>query len=278
MVEFPKRVDIMPTAHCNLNCPFCWGPDHSIKDGLNTDQWFLIIASLCKQGTTDIVFTGGEPLIRPDIKTLMMVSHLLGFNVTLSTNCLLLSNITQQSPNVLDYTHEIGIPIDGSTIERNNTLRIGSPKQFNSAISTLSMIQAQYPQIHTTIRTVVTQQNIDDISNIGTLVSSLKPDRWKLYEFVAIGEGLVNANFLAVSTEQFTDLVSNLANKHPELLIEGQSSSIQSEKYLFVGPHGDFYSIGKSLEHIPLGNPLEIGEEVIERVQTHFSENLISSA
>jgi Fe-coproporphyrin III synthase len=111
---FPSRVDIMPTAACNRRCNFCWGPDHGVRDGLDTDQWFVLIASLANLGLTELCCTGGEPLLRDDIGTLMLVARALGLYVTLSTNGQLLPEQTQYITNALKYINAIGIPVNGS--------------------------------------------------------------------------------------------------------------------------------------------------------------------
>ncbi|KKU57744.1 MAG: Radical SAM domain protein [Candidatus Amesbacteria bacterium GW2011_GWA2_47_11b] len=273
MAEFPKRVDIMTTARCNLTCPYCWGPEHSIKDGLNLDQWFVLIASLRNKGATDLCVTGGEPLLREDVGSLMLATCALGFRVTLSTNCLLLPEQLTLSVNVLNYIHEIGIPIDGSSAIVNGLLRIGNTGSFDAALAALALIRSDYPSIQTTVRTVVTQQNQGDIPNIGRLLTQNRPDRWKLYEFTPIGYGLLNHAQMAIDTSRFTDIVAAAQAEFPDLNIEPQYSSRQSEKYLFVGPGGDFYAIGRNMEYVPLGNPLEIGERVIANIVRYFPQS-----
>lgn len=88
--NFPRSIDINPTAKCNLDCSFCWGPEHTIEDGLSTAQWKGVIDLFSRRGTNAIVFTGGEPLIRPDIDKLVVYAKEQGMRTTLSTNTLLL--------------------------------------------------------------------------------------------------------------------------------------------------------------------------------------------
>lgn len=272
MKEFPTRVNVMLTGECNLRCPYCWGPNHSIKDGLNLDQWFIIVASLHNKGMTNLVISGGEPFMWPDLTMLMLAACALGFNNTLSTNCTLLADNLKDKPNVLSFTHEIGIPIDGSTPEINGRLRPGDDKTLEATLSALSLLNSEYRHIHTTVRTVITQQNIDDVRNIGKLLTPNPPNRWKLYEFTPIEYGLVNNIRLRVDPDKFEKAVRVAQITYPTLRIETQRTSRQAEKYLFIGPGGDFYSIGQNLEPIPFGNPLEIGEKVMGRISKHFAE------
>src|SRR2546421_7250557 len=93
---FPRSVDINPTALCNLHCSFCWGPDHTLPDSLTAEDWEQVIRFFAHHGTTAIVFTGGEPLIRKDIGRLLEFAKILGMRVTLSTNTLLLQKRADQ--------------------------------------------------------------------------------------------------------------------------------------------------------------------------------------
>src|SRR5579864_2542838 len=58
------------TAGCNLACVHCRRIDVSrqlMRDDLNTGQSLNLIRSLPQTGRPIIVFSGGEPLMRPDL-------------------------------------------------------------------------------------------------------------------------------------------------------------------------------------------------------------------
>ena len=81
----------------------------------------------------------------------------------------------------------------------------------------------------------------------------------------------MNDEYLNVAREEFDSVVAIARTIYPELLITPQYATIQSEKYLFIGPRGDFYSIGRDLKPVVFGNPLEIGQYVLVRGQEYFS-------
>src|SRR5437762_732284 len=103
---FPTSIDINPTAKCNLSCSFCWGPNHTIEDGLSTADWKAVLSFFTTYGTSSVVLTGGEPLIRRDLAEIVrFAKRNLGLHLTLSTNTLLLK---KKAPDVLAYVDEIG--------------------------------------------------------------------------------------------------------------------------------------------------------------------------
>ena len=85
----PARMDLALTYRCNAACPKCYLDDaqRSMVE-LSFDQWCRIIDALWKIGIPQIVFTGGEPLLREDLTRL--VRHAEKFVTGLVTNGILL--------------------------------------------------------------------------------------------------------------------------------------------------------------------------------------------
>ena len=88
--DFPKTIDINPTAKCNLNCEFCWGPNETTGNELLLNQWIEIIDYFVSKGTQSIILTGGEPLLYESIIELINYIKNRGVRIILSTNTLLL--------------------------------------------------------------------------------------------------------------------------------------------------------------------------------------------
>jgi radical SAM protein with 4Fe4S-binding SPASM domain len=67
----PPRMDLALTYTCNNNCYFCYtGGPRQVKE-LKTVAWKKIIGRLWDSGIPQIVFTGGEPTLRPDLVELI---------------------------------------------------------------------------------------------------------------------------------------------------------------------------------------------------------------
>ncbi|TYB30781.1 MAG: radical SAM protein [Candidatus Mcinerneyibacterium aminivorans] len=65
-----KQVYIHLTHRCNFNCSYCYNKRLSkdSKGELNTAEWKQIIKKLVEKGIKNIIFTGGEPLLRFDLE------------------------------------------------------------------------------------------------------------------------------------------------------------------------------------------------------------------
>lgn len=254
--NFPTSIDINPTAKCNLNCSFCWGPNHSIEDGLSTTDWENVLMFFASRGTTSVVFTGGEPLIRRDIGSLaMFAKHKLGMHVTLSTNTLLLK---RKASEVLPHVDEIGVPLDGSTPERNNLMRLGTVRHFSSVIETLPLLDTQYPHIHVTVRTVVSKVNSNDILSIGSIVKnhSHEIDRWKIYQFNPMSYGEQNIGEHHIGDSEFGQICQVVRANYGNLPIHIYPAKEGYYRYVFIGSEGNVYGENDNGKYAFAGNIL----------------------
>jgi Fe-coproporphyrin III synthase len=240
--RFPRSIDINPTARCNLHCSFCWGPEHTLPDSLTTEDWERVMLFFARYGTTAIVFTGGEPLIRKDIGRLIGFAKNLGMRVTLSTNTLLLRRRADQ---LLPFVDEIGIPLDGSSAVSNSRMRLGNSRAFTSALDAMHLVRSQYGHIEITIRTVVSRVNKHDISSVGRLLYTQCDflDRWKLYQFTPVSIGAIHRQEHEIDTTEFNTLVSTLELEYPHMHITSYSVDQRTGRYVFVGPEGSVFGV-----------------------------------
>ena len=97
--RFNRKIDylrISLTDNCNLRCIYCMEEDsnnfYKIEDKLNTDEIYKIVEQGAKLGIKKIRFTGGEPLVYPDILNLIRkVYKIEGIEgIYLTTNGILL--------------------------------------------------------------------------------------------------------------------------------------------------------------------------------------------
>jgi MoaA/NifB/PqqE/SkfB family radical SAM enzyme len=76
---------IYPTHRCNLRCTYCNSPFLDIPE-LRTEQWLTVIDELAALGCRRVAFLGGEPLLRPDLGTLIERVRTRGMACVLTSN------------------------------------------------------------------------------------------------------------------------------------------------------------------------------------------------
>lgn len=251
----PLTIDINMAGKCNLGCEWCWGPRHDLDQSMNLGEWQGIILEFNKRGTTNLVFSGGEPLLLNDtINIAKYAKSELGMHVTLSTNGMYHNELVR----TLVYVDEVGIPVDGSNMVLNEKMR-GSKTHFDKALQAMQLVKSS-PDKHLTVRTIVSKQNIGDMVNIGELlVSRVHPDRWKLYQYTptgAYGPGVRTKH--EISTKVFNNVVDDLVQKYANLSISRLSIEDRSGRYVFIMPNGNVSAVDSGgVKYIHLGNIIE---------------------
>ncbi|NLC81465.1 MAG: radical SAM protein, partial [Lentisphaerae bacterium] len=74
------------TSACNLACTHCYAATQGTPDELTTVEAFALIDDLAAFGCPVLLFSGGEPFIRPDILDLARHAVGKGLRVVFSTN------------------------------------------------------------------------------------------------------------------------------------------------------------------------------------------------
>lgn len=70
-MALPRHMTLELTAACNFRCPYCYCVWHEYpalaKGELSTDGWLSVLDTCAADGVDDILFTGGEALLRHDL-------------------------------------------------------------------------------------------------------------------------------------------------------------------------------------------------------------------
>lgn len=82
----PYRMDLAITYRCNNECAHCYNARSRHYPELDTDQWKQIIDRLWEDGIPHIIFTGGEPTLRPDLPALIAHAEGNGQITGINTN------------------------------------------------------------------------------------------------------------------------------------------------------------------------------------------------
>lgn len=89
--RIPASVTIELCTVCNLKCKHCYITEHN-NFGLPLDILQNLFLQLREMGTFELVFTGGEILLRPDFFEILEMARKLGFDVILFSNATLVTS------------------------------------------------------------------------------------------------------------------------------------------------------------------------------------------
>jgi len=260
-----KVLDIHITGHCNMNCEFCCGAPRNLK-GPNLKDFKRIVNKIVSAGVTTLVFTGGEPLLKPHIEKYLEYAKEKGLEVYLSTNGLLLTKGLYKK--IIPYIDVLGLPLDGSSAEMNaKVTREG--ELFESIIKHLKDFYKNPPKHIVKIGTVVTKINKEDIVNIGNILygtpESYQPDVWRIYEFSPLGEGLKNREKFEISEKEFVEIVNRIKANFPNQKISVLTDSDSNDSYFFINPKQELEVLTKNIYKV-LGQIDRMSSETIKGI------------
>ncbi len=174
------------TRACNLRCKHCYASARMNpgEGELTTAEAKRFIDDLAEYRVPVILFSGGEPLMRPDFFELAAYAREKGIRPTVSTNGTL---ITREAAWRLKETGVgyVGISIDGLR-ETNDRMR-GFSGAFDAALEGVRNCVAVGQRVG--LRFTITKYNYREVDDIFDLVEAEKIDRVCFYHLVYSGRG-----------------------------------------------------------------------------------------
>jgi hypothetical protein len=86
------------------------------------------------------------------------------------------------------------------------------------------------------IGTVLTPANLGEVGDIAQVVSSVRPDVWKIYQLRPRGAGRLRSHELTVEDGEFQEAVERIQSMFPELSVVGSLARASIGAYLVINP------------------------------------------
>ncbi len=221
------------TKRCNLKCIHCYAGSKGSagQNELSTDEWFRVLVNLADFRCPVVLFSGGEPLLHPDIVKLAKHAVASGMRAVISSNGTMLTPEKAEELASIGLSY-VGISMDGGR-EIHDKFR-GVPGAFEKALNGLR--NARDTGIKTGIRFTMTRKNIDDISEIIKTVESERIPRICFYHLVYTGRGeeLIKE---ALPLDKTREVVDKIINHTSDLHNRGKKVEILTVDNHCDGPY-----------------------------------------
>ncbi|MBF0474418.1 MAG: 12,18-didecarboxysiroheme deacetylase [Deltaproteobacteria bacterium] len=195
------------TQRCNLACVHCYAKAvrrEDVQNELTTAEGKRLLDDLADFGAPVVLFSGGEPLIRPDLIELCDYAVGKGMRAVISTNgTLITAEIAMRLKDVgLSY---VGISLDG--MEQINDKFRGVAGAFQAAMVGIKNCQAA--GIKVGLRFTINRMNADQVPAIFDLIEEHDIPRACFYHLVYAGRGsnLIQEDLSLAETRQIVDLI-----------------------------------------------------------------------
>ena len=174
------------TYACNLHCKHCYATaGKPWKDELTTEEAKRAIDIFDRAGVTIIAFSGGEPLVRPDIMELARYATDKGIYVAMATNGTL---ITKEKAKEMKEAgvQFVQISLDGIDAKTHDEFR-GMKGAFDKTVQGIKNAVAE--GFFVEISTTVTRYNYKQLPDIIQFGEDLGANWFMAYNFVPTGRG-----------------------------------------------------------------------------------------
>lgn len=245
----PRPVTVWAvTRACNLRCVHCYasatpGP---APGELTREEGFALLDDLAQFGVPAVLFSGGEPLVRPDTPDFIAYAVKLGLSCTISTNGLLIDEPMADRLATMGLKYA-GISIDGIG-EKHDKLR-GMPGAFEGTLEGIRRCRER--GIRVGVRFTVHALNESYLDQIFDLCLAHDVQRLCVYHLAYAGRG-GNMQKTDLTSQQTRAVVDRIFERTQEFHAQGRELEV-----LTVDNHAD---AAYALLHLEKTDPARAAE------------------
>jgi radical SAM protein with 4Fe4S-binding SPASM domain len=200
---------------CNVRCKFCYNPWGASKGKrypqakvLPKRDFFHIIDKLKQWGVDTLAFSGGEPLLNPDIFEIASYSKEQGFKNSLLTNGLLVESHAREIAENFDV---VQISLHGT--EKTHDMLTGSKGSFQKALMGRMALIDRDVGVSAVI--VVNKLNLFDLRDTIALAAAVDMSSVLVNRFLPGGKGIENVKSLGLKENELVEML-NVVEKASE--------------------------------------------------------------
>lgn len=204
------------TNQCNMYCKHCYrDAGVKAKDELSTAEGKNLISEIKKAGFRIMIFSGGEPLMRPDIFELVEHASKIGLRPVFGTNGTLITRQVAKRLKELGVMG-MGISLDSLDPHKHDTLRCFKGG-FEQAIQGMEncLLEKLPFQIHTTVM----DWNKDELSDITDFAVEKGAVAHHFFFLVPTGRG-ADIETESLRAIEYEDTLTKIMSKQKEVSIE----------------------------------------------------------
>jgi len=224
--QTPINVYWEVTRACGLACRHCRAeaPPKADPNQLTFDEGVALLRQIKDFGDPlpQLILTGGDPLIRPDLFDLIDEAHKLGIGVSITP-----ATTPALTRDVLVRLQELsvdglGLSLDGSTAHRHDSIR-GVPGAFKWAKR--AMRWAQELDMPIQVNTLVAAETVSDLPAIYELLKSHNVARWSLFFLISVGRGKVLQPLAPEEAEMLMGWIYETSRRAPFIIATTEAPS-----------------------------------------------------
>ena len=260
------------TRACELQCLHCRAEAQFKRDPreLSFEEGKRLIDDIYEMDNPMLVFTGGDPLMRPDVYEIADYAIKKGVRVSMTPSAT--PNVTKEA---IEKAKEVGLArwafsLDGPTAEIHDHFR-GTNGSFDLTMNAIRYLHELNIPIQ--INTVVSRYNLHVLDDMAKLVEELDCVLWSVFFLVPTGRGKDSDMISPVEHEKVFrwlyklskrvsfDIKTTAAQHYRRVVIQSkmretkeESTKIMYQDALMEGKTGQFDGLGRAPKGVNDGN------------------------
>jgi 12,18-didecarboxysiroheme deacetylase len=194
------------TRACNLNCVHCYAhaTERAFERELSTGEAITVLDDLAQFGVPVVLFSGGEPLVRPDLIDLASYAVKKGMRAVISTNGTLITKEKAKELKKIGLSY-VGVSLDGME-EVNDRFR-KKKGAFKAAMNGIK--NCLEVGLKVGLRFTISKLNKDQVEPVFDLLEEMNIPRACFYHLVYAGRGseLIDQDLSHTETREVVDLI-----------------------------------------------------------------------
>ncbi len=189
------------TRACDLRCRHCRAcaiPDRD-PDELTTAEAFDVIDQVAELAPGALVLTGGDPLKRPDLLSIVRVAVRRGIPVALAPSVTPLLTLDALRRLAAAGAGRIALSLDGSDAAMHDGMR-GTPGAFAATLRAIAGVRVT--GIPLQLNTSLDATTITCLSRTARLVAEARPVLWSVFFVLPVGRAGADAQLDAATCER----------------------------------------------------------------------------
>ncbi|QOR67543.1 TIGR04053 family radical SAM/SPASM domain-containing protein [Cytobacillus suaedae] len=260
------------TRACQLKCLHCRAEAQYKRDPreLTFEEGKKLIDQIYNMQNPLLVFTGGDPLMRPDVYDIADYAIKKGVRVSMTPSAT--PNVTKEA---IEKAKEVGLArwafsLDGPTAEIHDHFR-GTDGSFDLTMNAIKYLHEL--EIPIQINTVISRYNVHALDEMAKLIEELNCVLWSVFFLVPTGRGKDSDMISPVEHEQVFrwlydlskrvkfDIKTTAAQHYRRVVIQSkmretkhEPTMIKYENALMKGKTGQFDGLGRAPQGVNDGN------------------------
>ncbi|MCC6682458.1 MAG: radical SAM protein [Phycisphaeraceae bacterium] len=220
------------TRTCNLKCVHCYTDSEAKRypDELTTEQAKAVLDDLAQFQVPAVLFSGGEPLVRPDIFELAEYARSRKLHVVLSTNGTLIDEAIARRFVELQFAY-IGISLDSATPGIHDEFR-GMQGAYQRTMRGFRHCVDAGQKVG--LRLTLTRHTAQDLDQIFDLIEREGINRACFYHLCPAGRGV---NLMALNPAESRQAIDTIFNRTKQMNDEGRRVEILTVDNHCDGPY-----------------------------------------